>query len=177
MGFKQRSSPLMQSFGTDLATQAAAVNAQQQQQLNSGSIATGLPGMVSGIQNQINRADNISSPTNPIVSTQGNSMNDLSRLTALKGSISPRPQTPINPKAFSNQNAITNMYGNSVPGTFNRSVGSPLNQTLDPLTGQTIDPTMDQSTAGINPVVQGDTAIPPPTGVQVPITPTYDINQ
>jgi hypothetical protein len=177
MGFKQRSSPLMQSFGTDLATQAAAVNAQQQQQLNSGSIATGLPGMVSGIQNQISRADNISSPTSPIVTGPGNYISGLSRLTSLKNNISPRPQTPISPKAFSNQGTIANMYGNSVPGTFNRSIGSPLNQTVDPLTGQTIDPTMDQSTVSMNPAIQGDTVIPPPTGVQVPITPTYDINQ
>jgi hypothetical protein len=133
--------------------------------------------MVSGIQNQISRADNISSPTSPIVTGPGNYTSGLLRLTSLKNNISPRPQTPISPKAFSNQGTIANIYGNSVPGTFNRSIGSPLNQTVDPLTGQTIDPTMDQSTASMNPAIQGDTVIPPPAGVQVPITPTYDINQ
>jgi len=29
----------------------------------------------------------------------------------------------------------------------------------------------------MNPVIQGDTAVPPPAGVEVPITPIYDINQ
>ena len=90
----------------------------------------------------------------------------------------PRPQTPINPKAFSNPGTIANMYGNAMPGTFNRSMGNPpLMQTTDPMTGQVIDPTMDQSTAGFNPVIQGDTAAPPPAGVELPIAPIYDINQ
>jgi len=90
----------------------------------------------------------------------------------------PRPQTPINPKALGNQNTIANLYGTAMPGTFNRSMGTaPLMQMTDPLTGQVLDPTMDQSTAGMNPVIQGDTAVAPPAGVEVPITPIYDINQ
>jgi hypothetical protein len=88
-----------------------------------------------------------------------------------------RPQAPINPKALGNNTrTIANMYGRNMPGSFDRNMG-PLMQMTDPLTGQVIDPTMDQSTAGMNPVVQGDTAIAPPEGVEVPITPIYDINQ
>lgn len=177
MGFKQNNSPLKQSLIGSMVgniadqvnpAQAAAVNAQQQQQLNSGSIATGMPGVVSGIQNQISRADNIVSPNNPIVAGPGNFTSNLSRSITPRTNMNIRPQTPISPKAFSNQGTIANMYGQAVQGTFNRSLGSPLMQTVDPLTGQTIDPTMDQS---------ADMPLPPPVGVQVPITPTYDINQ
>lgn len=176
MGFKQRNNPIMQTVGVDLVAQAAALNAQQQQQLNSGSIATGTPGVISGIQNQISRVNNIPTTTSPIVAGPGNFTNDLSRSITPRTNMNPRPQTPINPKAFSNPGTIANLYGKAMPGTFNRNMG-PLAQTVDPLTGQAIDPTMDQSTAGMNPAIQGDTATPPPAGVEVPITPVYDINQ
>jgi hypothetical protein len=176
MGFKQRNSPIMQSAGVDLSAQAAALNAQQQQQLNSGSIATGMPAVVSGIQNQISRVNNIPTATSPIIAGPGNFTNDLTRSITPRTNMNPRPQTPINPKAFSNQGTMANLYGRSMPGTFNRNMG-PLAQMADPLTGQTIDPTMDQSTAGMNPAIQGDSVIPPPAGVEVPITPVYDINQ
>lgn len=88
-----------------------------------------------------------------------------------------RPQTPISPKAFSNQETIASMYGNTMPGTFNRDMNASAVPTTDPLTGQVIDPTMSQSTAGMNPVIQGNTVVPPPAGVEVPITPIYDLNQ
>ena len=85
-----------------------------------------------------------------------------------------KPQTPISPKAFSNQGTIQSMYGQAMQGTFNRSFGSPFAQMADPLTGQYIDPTMDQSP--VNPVQ--DTSLPqqPPVGVETPVAPVYDIN-
>ena len=88
-----------------------------------------------------------------------------------------RPQTPINPKAFSNQANIAGVYGNAMPGTFNRNMNASPVPTTDPLTGQVIDPTMDQGVTGMNPVVQGSTPILPPAGVETPIAPIYDINQ
>jgi hypothetical protein len=88
-----------------------------------------------------------------------------------------KPQTPINPKAFSNQGTIANLYGKAMPGTFNRSV-SPLAQAIDPLTNQVIDPTMDQGVDNMDPTIQGGGPIPPPAGVQTPIAPIYDaLNQ
>lgn len=79
------------------------------------------------------------------------------------------PQTPINPQGFTNQNNIGGVFGQAMPNTYNRQVGqtSPLMQTIDPLTGESINPTLDQSP--YMPVI-------PPTGVQTPITPVYDIN-
>lgn len=91
----------------------------------------------------------------------------------LNNNIMQKPQTPISPKALSNQSTINDVYGQMVPGTYNRSVGSPLQQVvdpavaIDPLTGQQIDPTMDQSIS---------MPLPPPTGVQTGITPNYGIN-
>lgn len=89
-----------------------------------------------------------------------------------------RPQIPINPKALGNNTqTIANMYGASMPGSFDRNMNASADITTDPLTGQVIDPTMNQSTANMNPVIQGDTAVDPPEKVKVPITPIYDINQ
>ena len=67
----------------------------------------------------------------------------------------------ISPKAFSNAGTIGKMMGQSIPN-------SPFMQMVDPLTGLTIDPTMSQDP---------NAPVPPPMGVQVPTTPTYDINQ
>ena len=51
--------------------------------------------------------------------------------------------------------------GESVPNTFTRNIGgSPVNQIMDP--------TMNQNT-GISPT-------PPPTDVETPIVPPYDLN-
>jgi hypothetical protein len=147
--------------------QTAAISAQQQP-IASGSMISNMAALTPGVQN-------------PNVMNQGVFANSLSRSMAntqkLKNNMTPRPQTPVNPKALGNNTrTIANMYGRSMPGSFDRNMG-PLMQMADPLTGQVIDPTMDQSTAGMNPVVQGDTAIAPPEGVEVPITPIYDINQ
>jgi len=147
--------------------QTAAISAQQQP-IASGSMISNMAALTPGVQN-------------PNVMNQGIFSNTLSRSMAntqnLKNNMIPRPQTPINPKALGNNTrTIANMYGRNMPGSFDRNMG-PLAQMADPLTGQIIDPTMDQSTAGMNPVVQGDTAIAPPEGVEVPITPIYDINQ
>jgi hypothetical protein len=74
----------------------------------------------------------------------------------------------ISPTALSNQNTISSVFGQTVPGTFNRNMNSAESQiTVDPLTGRTIDPTANQSPYA---------PVPPPTGVQQPITPTYDLN-
>lgn len=149
---------------TPQTAQAAAIGAQQQP-ISSGSMMSNMATRVS--------------PVNPNIGGPGagNFTNDLSRSITPRTNMNTRPQTPINPKALGNNTrTIANMYGRSMPGSFDRNMG-PLMQMADPLTGQVIDPTMDQSTAGMNPVVQGDTAIAPPEGVEVPITPIYDINQ
>ena len=149
---------------TPQTAQAAAIGAQQQP-INSGSMMSSMAMPFSSTNPNIRRPG------------AGNFTNDLSRSITPRINMNTRPQTPINPKALGNNTrTIANMYGRSMPGSFDRNMG-PLAQMADPLTGQVIDPTMDQSTAGMNPVVQGDTAIAPPEGVEVPITPIYDINQ
>lgn len=78
-------------------------------------------------------------------------------------------QTPVNPQGFTNQGNISGVFGQAMPNTYNRQVGqaTPFMQTTDPLTGESMDPTMSQSAY---------TPVPPPTGVQTQIAPTYDIN-
>lgn len=77
-------------------------------------------------------------------------------------------QTPINPQGFTNQQNISGVFGQAVDNTFNRNIGGAQPQVpTDPLSGQPFDPTMNQ-----NPTAP----VPPPAGVQTPITPTYDIN-
>jgi hypothetical protein len=66
--------------------------------------------------------------------------------------------TPINPKGFTNMNNIQGMYGTQVPNTFTRDV--------NPMAGTT--PTMMPDYSSV--------PVPPPTGVETPITPTYNIN-
>ena len=66
--------------------------------------------------------------------------------------------TPINPKGFTNMNNIQSMYGAQIPNTFTRDV--------NPMAGTA--PTMMPDYSGI--------PVPPPTGVETPITPTYNIN-
>ena len=190
MGFKKTNSPIKQWAGSIIGSlanqappppiagslmgmptgtmpqtaQAAAIGAQQQP-INSGSMMSNMAMPFSSTNPNIRRPG------------AGNFTNDLSRSITPRINMNTRPQTPINPKALGNNTrTIANMYGRSMPGSFDRNMG-PLAQMADPLTGQVIDPTMDQSTAGMNPVIQGDTAIAPPEGVEVPITPIYDINQ
>lgn len=70
----------------------------------------------------------------------------------------------MNPRAFTNMNALQNVNGAVMPGTFNRMVNTDLGMTgINPYTG-----------TGINQPVQ--TPQYPPTGVQTDITPDYEIN-
>jgi len=164
--------------GTIPQTVQAAAIGTQQQAISSGTTTATMGGLVSGLENPTGLRNTTSlSRVSPAVAGPGNFTNDLSRSITPRTNMNTRPQTPINPKALGNNTrTIANMYGRNMPGSFDRNMG-PLMQMADPLTGQVIDPTMDQSTAGMNPVVQGDTAIAPPEGVEVPITPIYDINQ
>jgi len=74
----------------------------------------------------------------------------------------------ISPSAFTNQNTIGSVFGQTMPGTFNRNIQQAESQiTVDPMTGRTIDPTADQSASA---------PVPPPTGVQTNITPNYELN-
>jgi len=70
------------------------------------------------------------------------------------------PYNSISPKAMSNQSTIQGVMGRPM-------ANAPFMQMTDPLTGQPIDPTMDQSP---------DQPIPPPTGVQTNVTPSYGLN-
>lgn len=83
----------------------------------------------------------------------------------------------ISPTALSNQGTINGVFGDAIANTFTRSVGTPLNQ----MTSQGYVPPMDPTNPGmqndVNAIMaQSDEAIPPPYGVQQPITPTYDLN-
>ncbi len=66
--------------------------------------------------------------------------------------------TPINPKGFTNTDNITGVFGAQVPNTFTRDV-SPTVNTPRPLPADYLN-----------------TPVPPPAGVETPITPNYDIN-
>ena len=186
MNFKQKSSPIKQGFIGNLATNLvntlnpAQNTFQTQQGISSSPTNTAMQAAIQGFtqkpQNGISGINNISNNNKSVVSGLGNIASNLAMSLNTKTNMNQRPQTPISPKAFSNQGTIANLYGSSMPRTFNRNM-SPLAQTLDPLTGQIIDPTMSQDTSNMNPVIQGDTVAPPPYGVELPITPTYDINQ
>ena len=100
--------------------------------------------------------------------TNGGSTNYSNNLGGRSSMFSPFPQlkkeqmeyNKISPKAFSNSGTIEKMMGKAVPN-------SPFMQMVDPLTGLTIDPTMSQDP---------NAPLPPPSGVQTPTTPIYDIN-
>lgn len=86
--------------------------------------------------------------------------------------ITPRPQTPINPKAFSNQNAIGAMFGQQVNGT-------PFMQMTSQGYVPPMDPTNPSANPAIDALVTGNTGQPlqPPTGVQQGgTTPYYDLS-
>jgi hypothetical protein len=87
-------------------------------------------------------------------------------------------QAPVNPNAFTNQGNIQGIYGQSMPGTFNRSINSPFMQMADPNMMPPIPGTMDASVQTEAENVMAQTGIPlqPPTGVQTPVTPIYDLN-
>ena len=99
--------------------------------------------------------------------------------------------TAISPQAFTNQNAISGMFGTNNPGTFTRTVGNgPLAQTADQgqMTSQGYIPPTDPTNpteqndvnavmADTNGALEGyDDASMPPMGVETPITPNYDLN-
>jgi hypothetical protein len=66
--------------------------------------------------------------------------------------------TPINPKGFTNTNNIQGVFGTQVPNTFTRDVNG-MNDAMNPMANElTSQP------------------IPPPAGVETPITPNYNIN-
>jgi len=66
--------------------------------------------------------------------------------------------TPVNPKGFTNTNNIEGVFGTQVPNTFTRNVNNP----YDP-SSMTVDTSLTNPTT-------------PPTGVETPITPPYDLN-
>lgn len=96
----------------------------------------------------------------PRVAVNNNSDYSLRNMTQ-------KQQTQISPKAFSNYGTIQGMYGQAMPGTFNRSVGSPFMQTMDSMNNQPTDLNTNQNFS---------LPQPPPTGVETPVTPVYDIN-
>jgi hypothetical protein len=74
----------------------------------------------------------------------------------------------INNKAFSNVDNIKNVMGETMPNTFTRKVGnSPFKQTNNFTTDPTVDQTIAQNI---------DDPLMPPTRVNTPTTPPYDIN-
>jgi hypothetical protein len=77
----------------------------------------------------------------------------------------------ISTKAFSNSGTIEKMMGKSVPN-------SPFMQMADPNIMAQTPGVMDASVQAEAENVMAQTGVPlqPPTGVQTPITPTYDIN-
>ena len=99
-------------------------------------------------------------------------------------SIMPGQQTPISPKALSNQGTINAMFGQAVPGTYTRNVmGSPLMQSAADgrMTSQGYMPGVDPTDMSNQPTLnalQASTGmpIPPPAGVQQPIAPFYDLS-
>lgn len=108
---------------------------------------------------------------NPSMNVNQNTNN----MTYDNTSSTPRPQAPINPKAFSNMSNLQSLFG----GVYDRG---PLQQAaipsapsieVDPLTGQAMDPTASQSPT--MPVVPSAgspmSPLPPPNGVQLTTTP------
>lgn len=97
-----------------------------------------------------------SNPVEPVMTDRSNMFSPFPQLKKEQ-----MEYNNISPKAFSNAGTIEKMMGKSIPN-------SPFMQMIDPLTGVAIDPTMSQDP---------NTAIPPPVGVQTPVTPIYGINQ
>ena len=88
--------------------------------------------------------------------------------------ISAMQPTAISPTAFTNQGAITGLFGAENPGTFTRTVGeTPLTQMADPGYMPMEDPSMTGADVALDEYGQ---PVPPPMGVQTPITPNYDLN-
>jgi len=125
---------------------------------------------------------NVKSPFAP---AQPSMLNDAAQLAGditaagIVGQVMPRPQAPISPKAFSNQEAINGVFGQPMPGTYNRNVNNgPLMQMTSQGYVPPVDPTNASIQPDINAVTTAQTGVPlmPPTGVQQQITPTYDLS-
>lgn len=125
---------------------------------------------------------NVKSPFAPAQPSMLNAESQLvNEITGagIVGQIMPRPQAPISPKAFSNQQTINGVFGEAIPGTYNRNVN---NGPLMQMTSQGYIPPVDPTNASIQPdinaVTTAQTGVPlmPPTGVQQQITPTYDLS-
>ena len=71
----------------------------------------------------------------------------------------------ISPNALSNQDAVQGVFGQANQGTFTRTVG---NAAIGQMPNQEMD-------ASGNSVGYGNAQMPP-SEVQTPITPTYDLN-
>lgn len=98
----------------------------------------------------------------------------------------------ISPVAFSNQDTIKGVFGQANPGTFTRTVGAtPLMQMTSQGYIPPMDPTNPTQQTDVNAIMAGTDGalqgyeqaqqgysqpVPPPIGVQTPITPTYDLN-
>jgi hypothetical protein len=91
----------------------------------------------------------------------------------------------ISTKALSNQDAIQRVFGQANPGTFTRSVGAaPLMQMTSQGYMPPMDPTNPTEQTDVNAVMAESGSIdsgysqpvPPPYGVDTPITPNYDLN-
>jgi hypothetical protein len=127
------------------------------------------PGQPSGI---INPSDIIGNPMRFIAN---NNINNNQQMN----------QTRINPKAFTNQGAISGMFGAANEGTFTRTVGdTPLAQMTSQGYMPPMDPTNPTEQNDVNAVMAetGDMGqgysdpVAPPYGVDTPITPNYDLN-
>ena len=112
------------------------------------------------------------------------------RMAILEG-VARGEQAIKNGNTFSNQDAIQGVFGQANQGTFTRSVGTPLAQMTSQGYIPPVDPTnpteqndVNAIMAGTNDALQGYQQLQqgygqpqrPPMGVQMPITPTYDLN-
>lgn len=79
------------------------------------------------------------------------------------------PQTPISPKAFSNQDTIQSVFGQANPDTFTRVVGAPNPQ----IASQSLAPTTDNTNLGTQ--NDANTAAIKADQIEKPITPLSTI--
>lgn len=157
---------------------------QNNQQQGTSSINSGMFGLANSI------SSNVSNITRPGVSSNlsGNGLSGM-LAKAKQQQMEKQKQrnmnmhAPINPKAFSSMNTVSNLYGQANPGTFTRTV-SPIaqmmdtNQTInDPSLVPAVDPTDPNMQAGAENVMAA-TGIPqqPPYNVQQATTPPYDLS-
>ena len=173
MADKTKTSPLKQGWAGSMAS---LIGAQMQPQMNTAAIGVptstqpGTGSMTGGVQAAM--AATQGGLTGPAIPGRNFSNNNMIKTQ----------QTPISPKALSNQGAITSMFGSPVAGTFNRNI-SPLAQSAQggEMTSQGYMPGIDPTNASAQPTMdalQASTGmpLPPPSGVQQPISPYYDLS-